>query len=254
MISCVNIRDLESKEEGDALERRTGMSPTRRTALPLGLLAITFFLPMAQACNEVVSPLSYISDFTTGLWLAPTFATAAILAVAVWRSWRGAPRTASAFWATAALVFTMPIMTVLFVRSNWFEGSMYGVAGVASLLLLLRARRAKEEEKLTALLDTYVVAVLPLATVILMAGKYFGAHLFVAAYATLVAQRLFAFGERLLAVRKVGAAAPIVNVRVAPTPSADVGVMMQARVDEDLARFDEMLDEYVERKTMKLGG
>jgi len=220
------------------------MTPTRRASIPLGLLAITFFLPMADACNEVVSPLSYIrsGNFATALWLAPTFATAAILTAAIWRSRSGAPKTAAAFVATTALVITLPVLAILFLSdSGWLQAPLYAGASVASWLLLRRARRAQPAEKLSALLDVYVVAVLPLAVAILSVAKYFGAHIFLAAYATLAAQRVFSLVQRAIATR--GGAATSARVRVA----GDIAdwVSSQTRVQEDLARFDEALDDYV---------
>lgn len=230
-----------------------GMAPTRRAALPLGLLALTFFLPMADACNEVVSPFSYIrtANFGAALWLAPTFATAAILAAAVWRSWHGQTRTSAAFLATTALVITLPVLSVLFIHdSGWLQGALYAGAALGSWRLLWRARRAEGAERLSALLDTYLVAVLPLAITIASLARYFGAHLFLAAYGTLAAQRLLALLQRARSKRR-GATMPV-RIRVAAEIPPDLS--SQRRVEEELARFDEALDEYVARRaTSTLG-
>jgi hypothetical protein len=225
------------------------MTPTGRASIPLGVLAVTFFLPMANACNEAVSPFSYVrsGNFGTALWLAPTFATAAILGAAIWRSRRGDPRTASAFVATAALVITLPVLGVLFLAdSAWAQASLYLGAGIASSLLLLRAKRAHAAEKLSALLDVYVVAVLPLTITIFSVAKYFGAHLFLAAYGTLAAQRIFALVARAMS-KRASTTTPI-RARVAGDISQDWG-SSQVRVEEDLARFDEALDEYVAKRS-----
>jgi uncharacterized membrane protein len=79
---------------------------------------------------------------------------------------------------------------------------------------------------------------------ILSVAKYFGAHLFLAAYLTLAIQRLFALAAR--AASRRAARAPT-QVRVAVSINA---TSSQARVEEDFARFDEALDEYLAQRAV----
>ena len=214
------------------------MTPRRRTSLPLGVLALTFFLPMADSCGDAVSPLRFLADersFFKDLWLVPTFLTAAVLAVASCRSWRAKPIPAAARWATVSLVATLPVLAVLFAADSWPTAALYGGATVAAWLLLRRARRGGDAGRPTALLEVYVVAALPLVIQIFGLAKYFGAYLFLGAYAMLASECVAAaFARRVEAARGARIAAAL------PAP-----VRAQVYVEEELARFDEALDEYV---------
>jgi len=80
--------------------------------VPLVVVAGTFFLPMAQACDHGVSPLKYIAedhDALATIWIAPTFAVAAVLAIAVMRSWRAKAKNALAFAVMGAFALTLPV-------------------------------------------------------------------------------------------------------------------------------------------------
>jgi hypothetical protein len=216
---------------------------TKHTSIPLGLVALTFFLPMTDTCNHAVSPLAYIreSGFASGLWIAPTFATAAILTVAVIRSAFGrAPKTTAATWATTALVTSLPILAVLFALDKSWASILYALTAIASSAILFRARTKRGWERLASLLDVFAVAALPLAAVIVDVGKYFGAYVFLAAYSAFAAQRVF------VAVRARNAS--ITRVRIADDVSESMP--SQWRVEEDLARFDETLETWLESRAI----
>jgi hypothetical protein len=167
-------------------------SVTRRTALPLVAVAATFFLPMVDSCKQAVSPLTYVAGGGVGpaLWVLPTFVTAAVLAVAVFRSWRAKARTALAFAAMGAFALTLPVLGVIFgVDGAYVMAPIYGAATLATLLLLKRARAKGAWERLSALLDAYAVAAFPLAVTITALAKYAGAYAFVIAYVAFATQR-----------------------------------------------------------------
>jgi hypothetical protein len=213
---------------------------TTRASVPLSAIALSFFLPMADTCNHVVSPFRYVREGSAGgaLWVVPTFAAAAVLAVAAWRSQRGAARTRSGLLATAALVCTLPVLAVLFLATGAHVlAALYAVAGVASIGLLGRTRRKTGHERLAAVLDAYAVAALPLATSIALIGRYWGAYVFVVAYAALASQRLW-----LLAARRAPAGGARVRVAVPAVAQAP-----RVRVEEqELAAFDDELERWVE--------
>ncbi len=210
---------------------------TKHASMPLALVALTFFLPMTDACDHAVSPFAYIreSGFSSGLWLAPTFATAAILTVAVLRSaLHSTPKTTSAYWATAALVASLPVLALLFAFDKSWLSVVYGLTAVASASLLFRARTKRGWDLLASLLDVFAVAALPLAAVIFDVAKYFGAYVFLASYAAFATQRVF-----------VAARARNVPTRVRIADHIGESMPSQIRVEQDLACFDEALEVYV---------
>jgi hypothetical protein len=219
-------------------------SITRRTALPLALVAATFFLPMADSCNHAVSPLTYVAEggVASAIWLIPTFITAEVLAVAVFRSWRQKAKTASAFATMSAFALTLPVLGVLFA----FDGArvmapIYAVATLVTAWLMKRARAKMGWERLSALLDAYAVAAFPLSVTIAALARYSGAYVFVIAYVAFATQRA------LVALQSVSTRAQVVRTRVAaedarariaePTEAAlDDDVEIEARPPRKLAR------------------
>jgi hypothetical protein len=185
---------------------------TKRAALPLGIIAATFFLPVTDACNKAVSPFTYVRDGNLGsaLWVLPTFVAAAVLVTRVRKL---------AFGSVAALVLSLPVIAVLFAGEGSWLSPVYGAAAVASAWLLTRALLHRDEERDARVLDAFAVAAFPLAVVIADLGKYVGGYLFMFGYAALATQRL------LLARRGR-----------APTPSSDervrVGVPVRVSIDE----------------------
>ena len=161
--------------------------------MPLVVVAGTFFLPMAQACDHGVSPLKYIAedhDALATIWIAPTFAVAAVLAIAVMRSWRAKAKNALAFAVMGAFALTLPVFTVMFgLQKVHTMSTLYAVAAVGTIALLERARRKRGWERLSALLDAYAVAAFPLATTIAWLAQYSGAYIFVVAYVAFATQR-----------------------------------------------------------------
>jgi hypothetical protein len=167
---------------------------SKRAALPLGVIVATFFMPMAQSCDHTVSPLTYIreSDVAGAFWIAPTFVAAAVLAAAV--LWRSLAKSVLALLATGLLVATLPFFAVLFAKEHASVlVALYALAFASSLWLIRRAFRNKQLERLSALLDAYAAAALPLAFTITELGRYYGAYIFLVAYVAFAAQRVFVF-------------------------------------------------------------
>ncbi len=218
--------------------------------MPLGVIVLTFFLPMADACQKVVSPLTYVQGGGVGgaMWVLPTFVTAVLLAVAVVRrraarAMRDAAKPQHeltiALWAMTAFVATLPLLAALFAfDSSWWMAPIYALATATASVLLVRAWRRRAHERVAALLDVYAVAALPLAVAIADIGKYVGAHLFIVAYVALATQRaLLALQPRRSLARAEGR-----NVLHNNTSSVRVDVRLQTQspsVDADADLIDD---------------
>jgi hypothetical protein len=164
--------------------------------MPLSLLLVTFFMPMADACNHAVSPLSYVveSGLASALWVVPTYAAAALLVVAISRS-----ASRLAFYATAALTATLPILAGVFAvdGAKWMA-LIDLVAMLGAGWLLVRARRLASWQRLSTVLDAYAVAALPFAIAVFELGKHVGAELFYLAYVAFATQRVLLQAQKLV--------------------------------------------------------
>jgi hypothetical protein len=210
-------------------------SVTRRTALPLVVVAATFFLPMTDSCNHAVSPMTYVAGggVAPAIWVIPTFVTAVVLAAAVFRSWRAKARTALAFAAMGAFAITLPLLGALFaVDGAYVMAPIYGVASLATALLMKRARAKAGWERLSALLDAYAIAAFPLSVTIAALAKYSGAYLFVIAYVAFASQRALVALQSIRGRRRAGDARAVHGESVA----AD----RRLRVAGDAGRNDEL--------------
>src|SRR5207247_1892458 len=59
---------------------------------PLTLIALSFFLPFLRVCDHMETPLHYVRSGTAlgGMWVAPRFVVAGLLAVLIGLAlWRG---------------------------------------------------------------------------------------------------------------------------------------------------------------------
>jgi hypothetical protein len=215
-------------------------SVTRRTALPLVAVVATFFLPMTDSCKDAVSPLTYVEGGGVGpvIWVIPTFVTAAVLAVAVFRSWRRKAKTALAFATMGAFALTLPALAVMFgVDGAYVMAPIYAVATLATALLMKRAREKMGWQRLSALLDAYAAAAFPLAITIASLAKYSGAYVFVIAYVAFATQRA------LVALQSIGARRAEHRVRIAAEePRARIG----EREEEEALEAD-VLEENAKR-------
>ncbi len=208
-------------------------SVTRRTALPLVAVVATFFLPMADSCKHAVSPLTFVAGGGVGpaIWVIPTFVTAAVLAVAVFRSWRAKAKTALAFATMGAFALTLPVLAVIFA----FDGAhlmvpTYAAATLVTALLMKRAREKMGWQRLSALLDAYAAAAFPLSITIASLARYSGAYVFVIAYVAFATQRA------LVALQSIGGKRRAEHrVRIAAEePRARIGESDEEALEEDV--------------------
>lgn len=204
--------------------------------MPLVAVAATFFLPMTDSCNRAVSPLTYVAGGGVGpaIWVIPTFVTAVVLAAAVFRSWRSKAKTALAFAAMGAFAITLPVLGVIFgVDGAHVMAPIYGVATLATVLLMKRARAKAGWERLSALLDAYAAAAFPLSVTIASLAKYSGAYIFVVAYVAFATQRALVALQSALERRARLSRADTARVRVgAEEPRARIGEREEA-LDEE---------------------
>ena len=185
--------------------------------MPLGLMVLTFVLPMTTTCGgEVVSPVTFaVGSLGAAFWILPTYIAGALLTI-------GALRGRAGRWTGAAMTIlttSLPVLAVLFLHDGWSHvPAVYATAGVGAAALLVRALRRSGPERLRGLLDAYAVAALPLAMAILAEAQFAGAYLFGFAYAAFATQRAFLAAQRWHAGRDVRRQHQ--RLRVADAPSA----------------------------------
>jgi hypothetical protein len=186
----------------DAAPRRTGLvrerSTTSASALPLAVVAITFFLPFTKTCSEsVASPLSESTkDLGSFFLLAPTFFTAAVLAVAIVYTFvtkRSATHLALAATAWSVLAAGWVIVASFGKDNAW----ILFVATAACAPLYGFAWSSRGLRSLSLLVDAYLFASLPVAALVTISAQFYGAYLFIAAFALLALMRAFELMSRI---------------------------------------------------------
>jgi hypothetical protein len=163
---------------------------------PLLIIAITFVLPMTDGCDHVESPLSVASEgLASAGWIVPPFAAAVLLALVIAHSgMAGRPCNRPAFVVvgTLAAAQLVPLITAV-VEDKSAAPTMVGgylLVTACAGLLLHRARKRYGWCRLSRLIDVYVVSSLPIAFVVTITATYYGAILFIAAYAVLILERV----------------------------------------------------------------
>jgi hypothetical protein len=191
---------------------------------------------MTDSCDHAISPLTYVAEsgVASAFWVVPTFVTALVLVVAVFRSWRAKAKTALAFAAMGAFALTLPVLGAIFtVDGAHVMGPIYAVATLATVLFLMRARARAGWERLSSLLDAYAAAAFPLALTIAMLAKYAGAYAFVIAYVAFATQRALVAIQSAIERRRARAGADARRVRVGgEEPRARIGEREALEQDE----------------------
>ncbi len=179
----------------DAAPRRTlaagSTGPTRATALPLGVIAITFFMPMVRVCDEhAVSPMREATRSPGGFFvITPVFFSAAVLCVAILytfatqRSATRAPLLAMAWNVLASGVCA--IGSIGDRTSSWVP---FGGAALSAPVFGF-AWSSRGLRRLALLVDAYLLSAFPIALIVAVSAEHYGAYVFVGAYAGLVLLR-----------------------------------------------------------------
>lgn len=173
---------------------------TPLSSLPLGIIAITLFLPVTHDCNNrVESPLDVASkSFGSFVWITPFFVAAAALAASiVYTYWR---RSSSTWMATALVavhVISATVFAVLMLIDDK-KGIPWALASLPSLAIFTVAWWRRGLRRLSLLVDAYLVAALPLAGLIVMVSDVYGGYLFGFAFVLLILLRVAQLVSRLI--------------------------------------------------------
>jgi hypothetical protein len=164
-----------------------------RSVLPFAVIVLAFFLPAAKDCDAVVSPADLsLQSIGWFAWLAPTYFGAGFLLATVVHARIGQRTPANTIAAIAlgavigssgviavgSLFGTMPIAVVAFVP---FAGA---------ILCAVRARRRAGWMRFAAIADGWLLGSAPVAAINVATGGYYGAYLFILAFASLVVLRV----------------------------------------------------------------
>lgn len=173
---------------------------TPLSSLPLGIIAITLFLPVTHDCNhQLESPLDAASaSFGSFMWIAPLFvAAAALCASIVYTYWK---RSSSTFMATALVGVHVISATVVAIMSiaDGPKGLPWMLASLPSLAIFTVAWWRRGLRRLSLLVDAYLVAALPLAGLVVMVADVYGGYLFGFAFVLLILLRVAQLVSRLI--------------------------------------------------------
>lgn len=180
----------------DAAVRHEGAhhgDATPASSIPLGVIALTFFLPMVRVCDErAVSPLREATRSAPSFFaITPVFVSAAVLFVAIVhahktkRSATGAALVSMA-WSVLAAAFS----TIAGLGEGGWMWVIFAITAVSAPLYGF-AWSSRGARRLALLVDAYLFASFPLALLVGLTGEYFGAYLFTGAYVMLVLVRAF---------------------------------------------------------------
>jgi hypothetical protein len=170
---------------------RRSFDSTRPSAVPLLVMAVAFFLPVAQGCNhEVIAPIDEAAQGVLPcLWITPTYLAAALLFVAVVATYRTRRARTGLASAAVALAWVTSVTWMIAVVAQHARIALY-VAVLPSLPIAVFAwRRCFGLRRLAVLLDAYAFAAFPMVAVNATLAQYYGAYVFVGAYAVFVCLR-----------------------------------------------------------------
>jgi len=170
------------------------------SSLPLGIIAITLFLPVTHDCNNrLESPLDAASQsWGSFIWIAPLFlAAAALSASIVYTYWR---RSSSSWMATALVavhVIGAAVVAVVSIAQDK-NGIPWMLASIPALAIFTVAWWRRGVRRLSLLVDAYLVASLPLAGLVVMVADVYGGYLFGFAFVLLILLRVAQLVSRVI--------------------------------------------------------
>ena len=172
---------------------------TPLSSLPLGIIAITLFLPVTHDCNQQLeSPLDAASQsFGSFMWIAPLFLAAAALCMSIVYTY--AKRSSSTF-ATVLVgvhVISASVVGIVTILGDK-KGLPWLIAAIPSLALFTVAWWRRGVRRLSLLVDAYLVAALPLAGLVVMVADVYGGYLFGFAFVLLIILRVAQLVSRLI--------------------------------------------------------
>ena len=171
------------------------------SSLPLGIIAITLFLPVTHDCNhQLESPLDAASkSFGSFMGIAPLFiAAAALCASIVYTYWK---RSSSTWMATALVgvqVISASVIAFVGVVEDKKDSVPWLIASIPALVIFTVAWWRRGVRRLSLLVDAYLVAALPLAGLVVMVADVFGGYLFGFAFVLLILLRVAQLVSRVI--------------------------------------------------------
>ena len=169
------------------------------SSLPLGVIAITLFLPVTHDCNNAVqSPLDVASDSIGAFaWIAPMFVGAAALCMSiVYTYWKRSTSTWMATALVAVHVFSASVVSFITVADN--PKALPCLLALPSLAIFTVAWWHRGLRRLSLLVDAWLVAALPLAGIVVLVADVYGGYLFGFAFALLILLRVAQLVSRLI--------------------------------------------------------
>ena len=185
-----------------AAPRRKGrpIDATPFSSLPLGIIVITFLLPVTHDCNgQLEAPIDEAAkSFGAFMWIAPLFIAAGALCMSIiYTYWK---RSSSTWMATATVgvhVISAAVVAVLNV-TNGSKVVPWLFAALPALAIFTVAWWRRGVRRLSLLVDAYLVASLPLAGLVVLVADVYGGYLFGFAFALLILLRVAQLVSRLI--------------------------------------------------------
>ena len=184
-------------------ERRS-IDTTPASALPLAVIAITFFLPVMKDCDDrVVSPLDEASkSLGSFFWIAPLFLASAVLGATIVHTYvkrRGATWAALLF--VGLHVASAAVVALVALGRDGDKDALWALPCVPATILYAVAPFRRGRRRLSLLVDAHLFAGLALAALVVSVSAYWGGYTFSVAFLFFVvlraAQLTFAIFEAL---------------------------------------------------------
>jgi hypothetical protein len=180
------------------------LDTTPFSSLPLGIVAITLFLPVTtQDCDhKLESPLDVAAEsFRSFVWIAPMFIAAAALCVTIIHTyWKRRPGPSTLATALVAIhVFSVSAMGFVAVAEDGGKKALlWMLMPLPSLAIFTVAWWRRGLRRLSLLVDAHLVAALPLAGLIVTYADVYGGYIFGFAFALLILLRVAQLVSRLI--------------------------------------------------------
>ena len=184
--------------------KRRPIDTTPLSSLPLGIIAITLFLPVTHDCNNhLESPLDEAAtSWGMFIWVVPLFVAAAALCMSIaYTYWK---RSSSTWMATATVavhVISACVVAVASLMASVTDDrriAWWVLASFPSLAIFTVAWWRRGVRRLSLLVDAHLVASLPLAGLVVMVADVYGGYLFGFAFVLLILLRVAQLVSRLI--------------------------------------------------------
>jgi len=170
------------------------------SAVPLAIIAVTFFLPFTSDCsNRVIAPYDECRDFVGAMLIGAPFFAAAMLGASIGHTIL-TKRYARWLTLAAGAVSTASIAIPSVAKAAGGKvPALFLCAPSVTIFVFACKRRGWRQIELV--LDGFVVSSLPLAALACSTAERYGAFVFIAAFGTLCAMRGSALVARIRARR-----------------------------------------------------